>query len=397
MISAVVLLGILLHPVGDLRAQRCDGQLNIYLSDSTKSNNVFAGVSTFGGSATDAYRDHLTSSDGRFTISAYRISDAGARYPFKSIMANPKEDYITFYFGCDGDYLLRVIRLDERGKSSDTMLLTIEDACDEVFGMNLAFDAGAFRATICDTTARELEKDGMIVSRKYRVPSERYRSRLYGGYDVTATVHMDKGPSTMSDSSHGQLIYYDLTPKPYTPHRDVICVVYIAGYEDRVPDLIGRLELAEIKDYTALRDIQPGMLSKEREQLSEEMGGIHFFRKRDSSPIVGVTSEELYELRTSGLVDFAGCIIRFDANDFLAFDNRFIFTPKLQADTGRIISILHRHGVEEKSIVRVDPWWHVTAPAMLAEGVMDIMNELWASGEIAEMVNNVRQMPLKRQ
>ncbi len=192
-----------------------------------------------------------------------------------------------------------------------------------------------------------------------------------------------------------QPYYYDLRPRPYTPHRDVICVLHYAGQDEGFQKLIRKLDLVEIKDYVTKSLTWENMFMLERRRLIFADNGVHFYRKADSSQIVGTVSDELDALRTSGMVDFAGCVVSADKFNFSAFDNTFRFIPKINADTSVIMNILGRHDVEDKDVLTAydgTGWWRVTAPPILAEGVLDIMNELWASGQIESMVNNFRQV-----
>lgn len=116
MILASLMLTFLLLPDGVLHAQRCDGTINIRVSDSTSGTNVFGATLTVVDSTGDFFTDHLASRDGRFTISAYR--------------------------------------------RKDTMNIYLDDVCDEKFSMNLTISPGMFRAQVCDSTARDLERGG---------------------------------------------------------------------------------------------------------------------------------------------------------------------------------------------------------------------------------------------
>ncbi len=184
---------------------------------------------------------------------------------------------------------------------------------------------------------------------------------------------------------------YDLRPRPYTPYRDVICVLPYVDYNEQFQKLIRAIGLVEVKDYsTKSLPTDDILLMQRRRQI---LNGVHFYRKADLSQIVGTVSDELHALRKSGLVDFAGCVVSADEFNFSAFDNTFRFIPKVNADTSMIMNILGRHDVEDKDVLTAydgTGWWRVTAPPILAEGVLDIMNELWASGQIESMVNNFK-------
>lgn len=160
MILASLMLTFLLLPDGVLHAQRCDGTINIRVSDSTSGTNVFGATLTVVDSTGDFFTDHLASRDGRFTISAYRRNAIGTLMSHRSLMSISRGEYLTFYFGCDGDYMLCITRRGSNIGDTDTMNIYLDDVCDEKFSMNLTISPGMFRAQVCDSTARDLERGG---------------------------------------------------------------------------------------------------------------------------------------------------------------------------------------------------------------------------------------------
>ncbi len=189
--SLLLAIAILILPIR-LNAQRCDGMLRFALLDATGDTVRFTAGSIRG----DAPR--ITSSDGRFAITAEVTTRRTGRAGSVELRARAEAAYVAMRYGCAGTCRLVIVRAAQGTAAADTMALRLENMEDAHFGAVVRYRPGSYGGLVCDTTKHDVVLDarGEVASFHYRSLGEQYPTFLFGGYDVTGGVGRTTGISS---------------------------------------------------------------------------------------------------------------------------------------------------------------------------------------------------------